>query len=112
MGCWNIQENLDFGFRRLLSQSRWILWKFSTIFHFGAKEPDLPAFFGSISAKPQETPRTRIYMDYWVLNGSEPSDWIVHESAIFGYNPFTFTILKYCSTGNTQQVKNLENPED
>jgi len=36
----------------------------------------------------------------------------VYQSAIFGYNPFTYTILKYCSTGDTQQLKNPENPED
>ena len=51
-------------------------------------------------------------MNYWVLNASEISDWIIDQSAIFGYNSFTYTILKYCSTCDTQQVKNLENPVD
>jgi len=55
-----------------------------------------------------------IWKNYWVLNASElePSNWIVHQSVIFEYNPFTYTILKYCSTDDTEQVKNPENPED
>jgi len=47
-----------------------------------------------------------------VLNASKTSDWIIDQSAIIGYNPFTYTILKYCSTGDTQHVENVENPVD
>jgi len=53
-------------------------------------------------------------IQYWILTASEPSNWIIDQGAIFGYNPFTCTILKYSGyfTGDTEQVKNLENPED
>jgi len=37
---------------------------------------------------------------------------MVHKSAIFEYKLFTYSVLKYCLTGDTQQVKNVENPED
>jgi len=45
-----------------------------------------------------------------VLSLIEHSDWIIDQSAIWGYNPSTHTILNYCSTGDTQQVKSLGNP--
>ena len=61
-----------------------------------------------------ETKQVTSKIQYWILTASEPSNWIIDQSAIFEYNPFTCTILKYSgySTGDTQQVKNLENPED
>jgi len=59
-----------------------------------------------------KTETSDLIKKYWVLNVNEPSDWIIDHSAIFGNNPFTYTILKYCSTGDTQQVRNLENRVD
>jgi len=43
----------------------------------------------------------------WVLNANKSSDWIIHQSAIFGlaYNPSTYTILKYCSIGDSTSGK-------
>jgi len=49
---------------------------------------------------------------YSVLNARAASVWIVDQSATFGYNPFTYTILKCYSTGDTHQVENQENPVD
>ena len=40
----------------------------------------------------------------------EHSDWIIDQIAICGYNPSTHTILNYCSIGDAQQVKSLDNP--
>ena len=39
-----ISKKKKIRFRPILSRWRSILWRFSTIWHFGATEPDLPAF--------------------------------------------------------------------
>ena len=43
----------------------------------------------------------------WVLNANESSDWIIHQRTIFGlgYNPSTYTFLKYCSIGDSTSGK-------
>ena len=54
-------------------------------------------------------PNQRSGKKYWVLNTGEPSDWMYIRVR---YKLFTCSILNYGSTRDTQQVKNLENPED
>jgi len=39
-----LEQSRKFGFRPILGRWRSILWRFSAILHFGATEPDLPAF--------------------------------------------------------------------